>query len=271
MINAANLNIQDELLTIVKNIPLSSTTNVLVLDAPHLARTMKAGQFINVKVSDSLVPLLRRPFSLHRIDGDQIEVMLKIVGVGTELLYHKRAGDKLLVLGPLGNTFGYATDNFDAAILVSGGIGVAPMAELEKELVQRGKKVLNIVAARTANEIQPRFLSNVQVATDDGSLGFKGNAVQLLKTFLSSQDSTYNLSRTKLFACGPNRMLAALAAYANDLGVTCEVSIESIMGCGIGICYGCPILVKNDSGEVHQKLLCRHGSVMDAKEVMFEE
>ncbi|MCS7013088.1 MAG: dihydroorotate dehydrogenase electron transfer subunit [Chloroherpetonaceae bacterium] len=259
--------VRDERLPVVRNLHLTPSLNILGLHAPYLASVLKAGQFLEIKTSDSLVPLLRRPFSVHRIEGDIVEIMVKVVGIGTQQLYDAREGETLQTLAPLGNAFGYDKDDFDLALLVSGGIGVAPMALLQAALEARQKEVYNFVGARTAEDIVTRYLSNVQVATDDGSLGYKGTVVALFEQVLP----TFQGKRLRVFGCGPNRMLSALCKLCNSHGIPCEVSIESTMGCGIGICYGCPIRVRDSSGKVHQKLLCRYGSVVDAKEIVFDE
>jgi dihydroorotate dehydrogenase electron transfer subunit len=254
-------------LTVLRNESLTATINILVLEAPEIAASFKPGQFMEIKTSEGLFPLLRRPFSIHRVVGSEIEIMSKVVGIGTERIYHAKVGDQLPTLAPLGNWFGYDKNDFDTALLISGGIGVAPMALLEESLKARGKSVLNFIGARTKEDIITRELSNCQIATDDGSAGFKGNIVGLL----NAEFSKFIGKRLRVFACGPNRMLAAVADFCNAHNINCEVSIESTMGCGIGICYGCPIQVKGDAGEVHHKLLCQYGSVIDAREILFEE
>lgn len=259
--------VRDERLPVVRNLRLTPSINILSLYAPYFASVLKAGQFLEIKTSESLVPLLRRPFSIHRVEGDIIEIMVKVVGIGTKQLYEAREGDSFQTLAPLGNTFGYERDDFDLALLVSGGIGVAPMAMLQEALHAHQKEVYNFVGARTAEEVIIRYLSNVVVATDDGSMGYKGTAVALLEAHLPQ----FAGKRLRVFACGPNRMLAALSKLCNREHIPCEVSIESTMGCGIGICYGCPIRVRDPHGNVHQKLLCQYGSVVDAKEIVFEE
>lgn len=259
--------ILDLALEVISNEQLTPSINVIVLHAPKVASRFKAGQFMEIKVNDSLFPLLRRPFSIHRVVGEQIEIMSKVIGIGTKILYSVKAGEKLQTLAPLGNTFGYDKDDFDLGVLISGGIGVAPMAMLEETLRSRNKDVLNIVGARTAEELVTRYLTNVHLATDDGTAGFKGNVVSLFSSMLPSLKG----KRLRVFACGPNPMLNALSKFCNAQEIPCEVSIESIMGCGIGICYGCPVRIKEANGEVHNKLLCQYGSVIDAREIVFEE
>ncbi len=262
-----DVRIFDLALEVVSNEQLTPTINVITLQAPEIASRFRAGQFMEIRVSESLFPLLRRPFSIHRVVGEQIEIMSKIVGIGTKILYNVKAGEKLQTLAPLGNTFGYDKDDFDLGILISGGIGVAPMALLEETLRYKGKDVLNLVGARTAEELVTRHLTNVHLATDDGTAGFKGNVVSLFAKLLPSLQG----KRLRVFACGPNPMLNALCKFCTTHQIPCEVSLESMMGCGIGICYGCPVRIRGSDGVIHNKLLCQYGSVIDASEIVFDE
>ncbi len=262
-----DIDILDLPLKVVSNEPLTSSINIVTMHAPEVASRFKAGQFMEIRVSESLFPLLRRPFSIHRVVGEHIEIMSKVVGVGTKLLYEVKAGETLQTLAPLGNTFGYDKDDFDTGVLISGGIGVAPMAMLEETLRKKNKDVLNIVGARTAEELVTRYLTNVHLATDDGTAGFKGNVVSLFSELLPSLQG----KRLRVFACGPNPMLNALSNFCNAHHIPCEVSIESMMGCGIGICYGCPVRIKDSDGTIHNKLLCQYGSVIDSREIVFDE
>jgi dihydroorotate dehydrogenase electron transfer subunit len=254
-------------LRVLENHRLTPSINVVVLDAPEIAPRCKPGQFLEIKTSEGLFPLLRRPFSVHWTDGTRLEIMSKVVGIGTDLLYKAKPGDTLQTLAPLGNTFGYTRDDVDVALLVSGGIGVAPMAELEKALTARNIPVVNFIGARNSGEIITRRLTNTHIATDDGSMGFHGNIVALLKKELPR----FSGKRLRVYSCGPNPMLAALSEFCNAANLSCEVSIESTMGCGIGICYGCPVRVKDERGDVHNKLLCQYGSILDAREVVWHE
>lgn len=263
---ASNPRIYDNTLTVLENFHLTSTVTVLALESPEIAPLLRPGQFINLKVSESLTPLLRRPISVHRVSGSRIEVMVKAVGTGTGLLYHARPGMKIQVLGPLGNSFGYERDDFDVAVLVSGGIGTAPMAMLEEALDERRKEVHNFIGGRTKEDIITRYLGNLYIATDDGSMGYKGTVVSLLEKEIAQFEG----KRLRVFACGPNKMLEALSKFCIERSLPCEVSLESIMGCGIGICYGCPIRLKDDDGSIHNHLLCQCGSVIDAQKLVFE-
>ena len=241
--------------------PAGQDVSIISMPCPEIAATARPGNFVNIKVSSSDQPLLRRPFCIHNVEGETIEVMVKNVGRGTAMLCGASCGDDLLVLGPLGNAFGTDPGEFDTALLVSGGIGTAPMRFLETTLAAQGTPFANLVGGRSRTDLLTAGLSNVSTATDDGSEGFHGNVVQLLDRHLATQTDG---QRIKVFACGPNPMLKALANFCKERGLACELSLESIMGCGIGICYGCMVELKNADGEKESILLCREGPVIDS-------
>ena len=151
---------------------------------------------------------------------------------------------------------------FDTAILVSGGIGTAPMLFLEKILAAKGKKIINLIGGRSKEDLLAPGLSNCRFATDDGSEGFRGNVVELLGSGLPALRKE---GTCKVFACGPNPMLKALARLCQANRTACDVSLESVMGCGIGICYGCSVEVKSPDGGLRTILLCQEGPVIDAE------
>lgn len=242
--------------------PAGPEVSIISMPCPAIAATAKPGNFVNIKVNSSDQPLLRRPFCIHNVEGETIEVMVKNVGRGTEMLCEASCGDDLLVLGPLGNAFGTDPGEFDTALLVSGGIGTAPMRFLEATLAAQGTPFHHLVGGRSHTDLLTVGLSNLSTATDDGSEGFHGNVVQLLEKHLAEQKTA---ERVKVFACGPNPMLKALAKFCKERGLDCELSLESIMGCGIGICYGCMVELQNAEGEKENILLCREGPVIDGE------
>ena len=170
--------------TVVETRRISTAVSIITLDCPAIAATARAGNFINVKVSDLTLPLLRRPFSIHNVRGTLIDIMVKSIGSGTTLFCDRPAGSTVMVLGPLGNCFDIAGREFDIAILLSGGIGTAPMLFLEKTLAANGKKVINLIGGQSKEDLLAGELSNCRFATDDGSAGFRGNVVQLLQSEL---------------------------------------------------------------------------------------
>ena len=195
---------------------------VLSLEAPEVAATARAGQFVNLGLEGFL---LRRPFSVYRADGDRIEVVLKAVGAGTRRLLSMRPGDVLSCLGPLGHGFDFSGGG-KTAVLVSGGLGVAPMPLAARDARAAGLQVTWVHGARTADELcSESDGDDVIMATDDGTSGFAGTAVA------AAPDADVVL------ACGPNRMLAAVA----DRWPEAQVAVETYMGCGTGVCLGCAV------------------------------
>ncbi len=262
--------ITDNTVTIVSNRRLSQTVSIIAFRSPAIAAQARPGNFVAIRTRARHEPLLRRPFSIHHVEGDRVEIMTKSVGFGTTLLAEAPAGTTLQVLGPLGNSFSIDA-SFDTALLVSGGIGTAPMRFLETALREAEKKVYHIVGGKTKEDLQTTGLTNCHLATEDGSAGFRGNAVELFrKNFSSFSDADSGSSRCRVFSCGPNPMLKALAALCKEKGIPCEASLESIMGCGIGICYGCTVELKNTAGNgTSTILLCQEGPVIDAEKLLF--
>lgn len=235
---------------------------LMVAEAGELTRQSAPGQFVNVRLGDGYSgPLLRRPFSISRVENDTFELLFNIVGEGTRRLAEKRRGDVLDVLGPLGRPFRYRSD-FDTAILVAGGLGVAPFPFLTQYLQKEEKQVVTLLGVRTRTQVISRHLSNLSIATDDGSAGFHGTVVGLLEEYLA----THSPSRPKIFGCGPTKMMKALSDVALRRGIECELSLEGDMGCGIGICQGCPVEVVN--GEKKYALVCTQGPTFPAPQIV---
>jgi dihydroorotate dehydrogenase electron transfer subunit len=218
---------------------------VISMDAPEIAATVRAGQFVNLGWAPG--PLLRRPFSVYRVAGDDIEVVLKEVGTGTAQLLGMRLGDGISCLGPLGKGFEIAAGPVNIA-LVSGGLGVAPMPLAAKEARALGMTVTWVHGARNEDELCTEADGDDVIwATDDGSRGFAGTSVS------AAPDADLVL------ACGPNRMLAAVAARWSDA----RVAVETYMGCGTGVCLGCAVPLKGGGYD----RACKEGPVYRASDV----
>jgi len=228
--------------------------------SPEIARQIQPGQFLNIRVSETVTPLLRRPFSICDVDGDYIFIMFNIFGEGTKILSHKHKGDVVDILGPLGNGFNLS-DDFETAVIIAGGLGAAPFPYLTRKLKTKSE-IFSFIGGRTKNDVITFNLLNVKTATEDGSSGFKGNVVQLFEENLSSLKN----KRLKVFGCGPNAMLRALKEVCITNNINCEVSTECAMACGFGICQGCPI----ESTEQSDKylLVCKDGPVFNVKDVI---
>ena len=238
-----------------------------LLKAPGIAKTAQPGQFINIKVCDGLDPLLRRPLSIHRVNGSTIEVLYEVVGKGTAILSQRKPGEILDIIGPLGNGFSYQTEKKRRlnAILVGGGMGVAPLFFLAQQL--KANRPLVLIGARTKELIscEKEFKSlgcRVFLATDNGSAGFKGKVTDLLKNVLLKAPDA---KLTVIYACGPQPMLKAISSFIKVRGLSAQLSLEEHMSCGIGACLGC--VVKTRSGF---KRVCKEGPVFNAQDLVWD-
>jgi len=233
------------------------------LAAPLIAKNAWPGQFINIRVNDTYDPLLRRPLSIHGVNGARIKILYKVVGKATEILARKKKGELLDIIGPLGNGFACGkrkTEN-GKQILVAGGMGVAPLVFLAGRLRKTTLQVL--IGARTKEELLcvndfRKAGCPVSIATDDGSAGFKGRVSDLLKQLLQESQSRPQT----IYACGPRPMLKAVADIANERGIPGQLSLEEHMSCGIGACLGCVVETKGGL-----KRVCKEGPVFAAKEL----
>ncbi|MDH7515813.1 MAG: dihydroorotate dehydrogenase electron transfer subunit [Bacteroidota bacterium] len=240
---------------------VSESIFALRFRAPHIAAAAQPGQFVNVLTSPFYDPLLRRAYSISNVYGEECEILFAVVGKGTSLLARVREGDTLRVLGPLGRPFA-CEEPFQTAILVAGGIGIAPFPFLFSRLLDQGKTVIPLVGARCSSLIARGVISGARYATDDGSEGCHGTVVDLFEEYLSTNEPVV----PRVFACGPNPMLAALRRSVLGRGIPCELSLESEMACGIGICQGCA--VKRSRERDQYALVCTDGPCFDARDIV---
>ena len=234
---------------------------VLGFTSRTLGESLRPGQFLNIRVEEGLDPLLRRPFSAYRVDHETVEIIFNVVGRGTSALLRKRPGDLLDVLGPLGVPFRVDSPDYETAVLIGGGLGVAPLPILTSASLAAGKSVVTFLGGRSSGFLVEEHLQNPQCATDDGSKGFHGTVVELARTSLTARP----LRKPKIFACGPTPMLNAVANLARTAAIPCEVSLEGVMGCGIGICQGCPVELAGE--EKRYALMCKDGPTFDIRTI----
>lgn len=237
----------------------------LTLHSPQIAASAKPGQFVMIRAGVGKDPLLRRPFSVHQTSsGGRIQIYFKVVGRGTEILAQVKKDQELSVLGPLGRGFRLKLDA--PAIIIGGGLGIAPMLFLAKENCRLKKKCaddLIILGAREKNELEhllddfKRLGLRLLIATDDGSLGHHGLVTELMPLTSSSGCIVY--------ACGPEPMMAGVNMICKPLGIPCQVSVESVMACGMGACLGCSRPAK-DGTYTH---VCLNGPVYDAEDLLW--
>jgi dihydroorotate dehydrogenase electron transfer subunit len=240
---------------------VAAKTFLLQFQSPEITASAQPGQFVNILAAEAgKGPFLRRPFSISRMEGDIIEIIFHVIGIGTSLLSRKRPGEWIDVIGPLGQPY-HGNAEYDTALLVGGGIGVAPFPFLTEDLVKRGKRIETFIGYRNAGQVFSRHMKNVHIATDDGSDGFHGNVVQLLESAFDQN----NFGKAKIFACGPTVMLKALTELARRKNICCEMSLEGQMACGFGICQGCA--VERTEGDAPYALVCKDGPAFLSTEV----
>jgi dihydroorotate dehydrogenase electron transfer subunit len=246
--------------SVIERKELKKNVFLIKIHSPEIANVIEPGQFLNIRVSNDSFPLLRRPFSVCDVEDENIFVMFNIVGEGTRILAGKSVGDELDFIGPLGNGF-KLDDDYETAIVVAGGLGSAPFPFVIRKL-KGTKEIISFVGGRTKEDVITYGLKNVHTATDDGSTGYKGTVIDLL----NSKIDDLQKKRIQIFGCGPTQMLKALQKICNELNIVCEISTESAMACGFGICQGCP--VESTLQKDKYLLLCKDGPVFNSKHVI---
>jgi dihydroorotate dehydrogenase electron transfer subunit len=262
---------------VISNARLSADYNVLTLAAPAIAAAAAPGQFVMVKAGTTSDPLLRRPFSVFEVvrgtRGEVIGLSLlnKRIGPSTRLIFDADPGQIVACLGPLGRPF-VAVDAPSEAWMIAGGVGLAPFALLAEELQRRRVPSRLFYGARSAGELFyldffRRLGVDLILTTEDGSTGERGRVVTPLERRLASSDAPPSVM---LYACGPEGMLASCARTAARFGRPCQVSVERIMGCGLGGCYSCVIPMRGDDGRGHHVRTCLAGPVLAADQVVWD-
>ena len=279
---------------IFENKRVQGDTFKLTLEIPGGSPVPVPGQFYNIRCSEGTDPLLRRPLSVHRIvegkDSLHLDILYRVVGRGTQWISSRGKGQRLDALGPLGNGFIMDPDGNDA-VLVAGGIGIAPLYALGDALHKANPKTKIDVVFGVRNEGESfyeeecRRLGEVFIATDDGSRGFHGTALELLMDLLARDRLSRNAS---FYGCGPKAMLRELARISEVHALSVQVTLEENMGCGFGACLSCAFPLKPDrvrkdpqwpksflqydeGGKLLYSLICKDGPVYDIKEVDWDE
>jgi len=249
-----------ELLTVTQNRRINSEYIVLHGVSDQELSDIKPGQFVEIKVENGPNTFLRRPISIHEVIPESKEVLLLIqeVGEGSRLMAKLKPGDKLDMVYPLGNSF--TVPDSGKVLLVGGGVGVAPLLMLGRVLKEKGIEVTFLLGARNQEILMDttdyKKYGTVEVTTEDGSLGTKGFVTDhpIMKEQLKNMDRVYT--------CGPDPMMHAVANSAKIAGVECEVSLENMMACGFGACLCCVV----DTKDGH-KCTCTEGPVFNINEL----
>jgi len=266
---------------VISNTRLSPDYNVIALAAPEIAAATSPGQFVMVKPGRGSTPLLRRPFSvfeIFRTDGRVVGLTLlsKRIGTTTQMLFDAVEGDVVSCLGPLGRAFSTVPPAAEAR-MVAGGVGLAPFATLSEVLLAKNTRTTLFYGARSTRDLfyvdwfRDRGVRLV-LATEDGTVGDRGRVTLPLERELRSkvagglQASGRDLM---IYACGPEPMLEAVAHLAARYNRLLEISVERVMGCGLGGCYSCVIPVRNGPKGHHYVRSCLAGPVFDGAEIVW--
>jgi len=234
-----------------------------------IADIARPGQFLMVKTGPGRDPLIRRPFSIHNVTPDgNLHILIRVIGKGTSLLSRLRPGDKVQILGPLGNCFDLKgiDASTDLIALAGGGMGVAPLLFLANMLAAKNltSKTKVILGAKNKNELLCLYAFRelgftVNCITDDGSSGEQGFITELLHKNLDGGIKAY------IFCCGPTPMLKAVALLCERESIVCQVSMETYMACGISACLGCAVPSNKEGKEyVH---VCKDGPIFNIREI----
>lgn len=260
---------------IVKAQSLSKGIYEIWFETENIAKEARAGQFISVYSNDGS-KLLPRPISICRIEGNDLRIVYRVAGKGTEEFSKMKAGEYLNIQGPLGNGYdisaikSFVEENggkFKKAVLFGGGIGIPPMLQLAISINgETGCECQAVLGYRDSdnflkNEFENVDNCNVYIATEDGSVGTKGNVLDAVRE--------NNIEADVIFACGPIPMLRAIKAYALENDIPCFISLEERMACGVGACLACVCksVEKDEHSQVNNKRICKEGPVFNAKEV----
>lgn len=241
---------------------------VLSVAAPGIAERARAGQFVEVGVA-APTTLLNRPFSIAAVSGGTVTVVYDVHGTGTSWLAQVEVHDMLDMIGPLGTPFPIP-NRAVSPLLVAGGYGAAPLFWLADELQAAGMRVDMINGAATEARLHgviesKRQSSSVAFTTDDGSFGTHGRVTDVLEERIEACGTGV------VYAVGPMAMLRAVAEECSRLEVACQVSVEELMACGVGVCWTCVVPVRGADGEVHHRRSCLEGPVFDGAAIAWDD
>ena len=254
---------------VISNKPVVENHYLLRCSCPEIAAIALPGQFIHVLIPQDSGLLLRRPFTIYTVEGDEITMLYQLIGEGTTVLSRLKRDDPIRVLGPLGNTFEISSVP-DPAIIVGGGAGIASLMLLAVALRDAGVHTLGLVGSMN----QARLLSvgdlkamgvETHIATDDGSVGHHGFVTELLTYLLE----THDLRNPIIYACGPDGMLRTVTKIALDYEIPTQLAIENRMGCALGVCLGCVCKVQMPGGGFEYQRVCTEGPVFKAEDIIW--
>jgi len=259
--------------------PIGADGVLLAVAPPEPLPTIRASRFFMLRREDELSPAIPRPFSIYRQTEREFEFLVKVMGRGTRALAVTKPGERLRCIGPLGNGWPAIDGDGPGWVMLAGGVGCAPfwmaieqaLAGMDGATPARSDQLTYLFGAAHRGllydeERLPELGVDVGFATDDGSLGYRGNVLQLLDERIAKGEVS---SDVRLLACGPDAMLRAVSGWAAERGNACWLSLETLMGCGVGICNGCPVPTRPDGplGAWPNVKCCVEGPVFRSDEI----
>ncbi len=240
----------------------------MTIESGYIAGSALPGQFVNIKCSDGINALLRRPISICNVDRlkNTFDIIFQIKGTGTELLSRMQPGEKVDLLGPLGNSFDLDSKHSSIAV-IGGGIGIFPLLFLLNESKAKMKRCYLGFRNKDFIVLEEEFKKashSLSISTDDGSAGYNGLVTDMLLKDLK------NNTLDMLYACGPTPMIKQVVRMAEQYGIQCQVSMEQRMGCGIGACLVCACKTKYGD-EWEYSHICKDGPVYKGSDLIFDE
>ena len=263
---------------VIKNDRIKPLYFLLGISCPPIAKQIKPGQFVMLKVSEDRSPLLRRPFSVYQNCPDNypekkkrgcLFILYKKVGKGTQKMTALKKGQRVNLIGPLGNGFTLPPlPSSTSIILIGGGVGIVSLYPLAEAL--RDSKLFVFIGGKNREDILcvedfKKINSAIFIATEDGSLGVKGTVVDL---FLTQGRKIKRNNRSYLYTCGPVAMVKTLSKLVNFKNLICQASLETRMGCGFGACWGC--VVKTNHPQTPYQRVCEDGPVFRLEDILWE-
>ena len=262
--------IHHELAEIISNSKIAEGIYQTIFQSPIISSCSLPGQFINILPEPDWNRVMRRPMSIASQENGEISIIYKAIGEGTKIMADWKKGEIVDIIGPLGNYWKEYDDTFP--ILIGGGVGIAPILNLHHHILEQNIDHMLIMGARNGKEhfLQHEPEKQIYMSTDDGSLGMKGNVINAMHSIYSKQSLPDN---AKIFSCGPPLMMEAVRSYALENQLKCDLALETIMACGIGICQGCTIERKVAESKDHSyrsrfALLCTDGPIFSAEEIV---
>ncbi|MEI6167881.1 MAG: dihydroorotate dehydrogenase electron transfer subunit [bacterium] len=255
--------------TVVSHERMGPHYRVLTLTLPEVTVSATPGQFVHVRIAKLHDAVLRRPFSIYKVDGQNLSILYKSIGRGTTTMQALSPGDTVSMVGPLGNGFPLALKAGTIPVLIGGGYGVAPLYFLARRMTSRG--ILFVGGAKAVDILLADDFKamgwEVRIATDDGSLGEKGLVTAPLDAWLKAGEGNV---QPEFYACGPNGMLKAVGDRAIKGNWQAWLSLDRHMGCGVGACLACVQKVRLNGQDTLARV-CKDGPIFESRDIIWED